>query len=174
MMFFKSQSAKIVSMLTRLLPVCLIAVRVVMTLLAATVMESAGSCQEASRTSLPSVYAAAVPIYPPVAQMANVQGVVRVRVATDGHTVVSTSVENQDANPVLARAAEENAQTWKFSAGEPVTFTVTYRYVLVTKLRDIRSNAGNSKVVIRFPTDVQVSARRWPDGSDVHVHIKSD
>jgi len=104
--------------------------------------------------------------------MANVQGLVRVRVATDGRVVTNTSVENQDANPILARAAQENAQTWKFSAGEPITFTVTYRYILVAKLKDIESNADNSKVVLRFPTDVEVFAQRWPESGDIHVRVK--
>jgi outer membrane biosynthesis protein TonB len=131
-----------------------------------------GASKETSRAALPSVYAAAAPIYPHVARMANLQGVVPVKVVTDGHDVTSTSVENQDANPVLAKAAQENAQTWKFAAGEPVTFTVTYRYILLAILKDIKSNAGNSKVVLRFPTDVEVYAQRWPQSGDVHVQIK--
>jgi hypothetical protein len=132
-----------------------------------------GAGQQASRAALPSVYAADVPIYPQVAHMANVQGLVRVKVATDGHRVTDTSIENQDADPMLARASQENAQTWKFSGGEPITFTVTYRYLLVTKLKEIQSSALNSKVIIRFPTDVQVIAQRWPETGDIHVRIKS-
>jgi outer membrane biosynthesis protein TonB len=146
---------------------------VVITLLIITAVGRVGAAQEATRAALPNVYVAAVPIYPSVAHMANVQGVVRVKVITDGHAVVSTSVENQDVNPTLARAAQDNLQTWKFSAGEPTTFTVTYRYVLAAKLKDIKSNASNSKVVIRFPTDVEVSAQRWPEGGDIHVHLKT-
>lgn len=128
--------------------------------------------REPSKAALPSVYAAAVPIYPNVARMANVQGSVRVKIATDGHAVTNTSIENQDANPVLAKAAQENAQTWKFAAGQPTTFTVTYRYILLPKIKDIKSNAPNSKVILRFPTDVEVYAERWPRSSDIHVTVK--
>jgi TonB family protein len=145
---------------------------VIMTVLIAIPVGTFGADKKPSRAALPSVYAAAVPIYPHVARMANVQGLVRVKVVTDKHDVTSTSVENQDANPVLDKAAQENAQKWKFSAGEPITFTVTYRYILLAKLKDIKSNAGNSKVVLRFPTDVEVYAERWPDSGDVHVQIK--
>lgn len=145
---------------------------VTMIVLNAMAVGNLGAAQDPSRAALPNVYAAAVPIYPPVAHMANVQGLVRVKVTTDGHGVVSTSIENQDANPVLARAAQENAQTWKFSAGDPLTFTVTYRYKLVAKLKDIKSNQSNSKVVLRFPTDVEVLAQRWPESGGVHVVMK--
>jgi TonB family protein len=145
---------------------------VIITALLAILVGISEADDHASKATLPSVYAAAVPIYPSVARIANVQGIVRVRVATDGHGVISTSIENQDANPILARAAQENAQTWKFSAGQPIKFTVIYRYVLLAELKDIKSNANNSKVVLRFPTDVEILTQRWPQSSDIHVTVK--
>jgi len=134
----------------------------------------AGLCtgREPSGAALPYVYAAAVLVYPNVAHMANVQGVVRVKDLSDGHGVNRTEIENKDANSVLGRAARENAQTWKFASGGAVVFAVTYHYILVSRLDEIKSSALNSKVVLRFPTDVEIYAQRWPDSGDVHVKIR--
>jgi len=67
------------------------------------------------------VASAQVPLYPPVARLANVEGVVHLKVTTDGHHVVSTQVE--DGHRLLAALAEENVRTWQFSLHEPTTFT---------------------------------------------------
>jgi hypothetical protein len=46
----------------------------------------------------------------------------------------------------------------------PTTFQLhSYRYVLEDNLEDIGRHALNSKVVIRFPTEVEIHAQRWPD-----------
>lgn len=94
------------------------------------------------------------------------------KIATDGHHVIAATVEDDGGNPALGRAARENATTWQFSAHNPTTFTVTYRYILVTKLEDIESNAPNSKVVLRFPTTVEVYAQRWPGTVDAAPDVK--
>jgi outer membrane biosynthesis protein TonB len=150
----------------------LVSALAVVVVLTATPSGTFAANPEASRAALPSVYAAAVPIYPNLARMANAQGLVRVQVTTNGHEVTNTNIENKDAIPLLAKAAQENAKTWKFAAGEPITFTVTYHYILLPKMKDIKSNAPNSKVVLRFPTDVEVYAQRWPESSDIHVKLK--
>jgi TonB family protein len=151
---------------------CLFSLTLIVILPAIPSATLAANEQQASRAALPTVYAAAVPIYPNVARMANIQGLVRVRVTTDGHGVTNTSIENGDATPVLAKAAQENVQTWKFAAGEQVTFTVIYHYVLLPKMKDIKSNSPNSKVVLRFPTNVEIYAQRWPESGDIHVTVK--
>jgi hypothetical protein len=76
--------------------------------------------------------------------------------------VSDASVENDGGNPALGRAAVENAKTWQFSNHDPTVFTITYRYILVAALPDIKSAAMNPKVVLRFPTDVEIYAKRWP------------
>ena len=128
--------------------------------------------QSQSRVSLPSVIAAAVPLYPIGPQTVNIQGTVHVKISTDGHRVIDAKVENDGVNPALGRAAQENAMTWRFAVGEPTTFTVTYRYILVPKLKEIKSNALNAKVVLCFPTDVEVYAQRWPGTVDVPSKVK--
>lgn len=122
--------------------------------------------------SLPMVRAAAVPFYPPGAHMANISGVVRVAVTTDGLRVTEVKVLDDGGNPALGRAAQGNASTWVLAAHDPITFTVTYRYILEKDLPDIKSNARNSKVVLRFPTDVEVHARRWPGTVDLPAIVR--
>jgi hypothetical protein len=110
-----------------------------------------------SNVALPAVASAAVPLYPPLARVANVQGVVHVKVTTDGHRVIATRVE--DGNKLLASAADENARTWQFSTHEPTTFTVTYNYKLEAELR---GSPNNPTVVLRLPTEVEVASRPMP------------
>jgi hypothetical protein len=113
-----------------------------------------------SGVARPMVLSAQVPFYPPLARVANVDGTVHVKVTTDGHRVVSTQVE--DGNKLLAAAAEENAKTWQFRLHESATFTVTYTYKLLTKWK---GDPDNPTVVLRFPTEVEVSTmhRQMPD-----------
>lgn len=130
--------------------------------------------QENMKASLPVVISAATPLYPIGPHTANIQGTVRLNITTDGHRVVGADVKDDGGNPALGRAARENVLTWQFSNHTPLSFEVTYRYILVDKLDDIESNAPNSKVVIRFPTSVEVYARRWPGSIDVPMELKRD
>jgi TonB family protein len=98
------------------------------------------------------VAGASVPLYPPLARAANVQGVVHVKITTDGHGVSAAHVE--DGHKLLAAAAEENARTWQFATHEPTTFTVTYHYRLDAKLK---GNPNNPTVILRLPTEVEIS-----------------
>ena len=106
---------------------------------------------------LPMIAGAAVPVYPPRAHQANVQGVVHVRVSTDGHRVIDARAE--DGHRVLAEAAVENSKTWVFATHDPTTLTLTYRYKLVEGL-DTYPN--NPIVVFRFPKEVEISMKPWP------------
>ena len=142
---------------------------IVMILLIVTVAESG---QQAGKASLPVVIAAAVPLYPIGPHTVNIQGIVRIRISTDGRRLIDTRIEDDGGNVALARTAQENARTWQFSNHEPTSFTVTYHYILVDRLPDIESNALNSKVVLRFPTDVEVYAQHWPGTVDMPVTVK--
>ena len=68
------------------------------------ILASAAWTQD-SKVALPMVAGAAVPLYPPLARVARVEGVVHVKITTDGHRVIATQV--QDGNKMLAAAAEE-------------------------------------------------------------------
>ncbi len=110
-----------------------------------------------SKVALPRVAGAAVPLYPPLARAAHVQGVVHVKITTDGQRAVTAHAE--DGPKLLATAAEENARTWQFAVHEPTTFTVTYHYKLVPGMK---GNADNPEVVLRLPTEVEVRTLPMP------------
>src|SRR5882762_2968741 len=61
------------------------------------------------KAALPMVASASVPLYPPLAHTANIEGVVHVRITTDGQRVKIAHAE--DGPKLLAAAAEENAIT---------------------------------------------------------------
>jgi hypothetical protein len=116
-------------------------------------VNAATAAQAPAVTVFPTVVSASVPLYPPLARLTNAEGVVHVSVTTDGQRV--TSAHAQDGPKLLQAAAEDNARTWQFAVHEPTTFTVTYKYALPTKWN---SDPNNPVVVLRFPTEVQVSA----------------
>src|SRR5690349_4439351 len=66
-----------------------------------------------SGPALPVVTAGEVPLYPPLARVAGVEGNVRLQVTTDGQRVIGTHIE--DGNGALARSAEANVKTWRFA-----------------------------------------------------------
>jgi hypothetical protein len=101
--------------------------------------------------ALPIVTAAQIPVYPALTRTARIEGIVHVRITTDGHAVIAAAIE--DGHPILARAAEENVRTWQFADHVPLTYMVTYRFRISTKFgKDPR----NATVIFRFPTDVEV------------------
>jgi hypothetical protein len=120
-----------------------------------------------SKVALPRVSAAAVPLYPRQAYISNIEGLVRLKITTDGHHVVAVHLE--DGNKLLAAAAEENARTWQFVSHEPTSFTLTYRYQLKG---NGKGDLYNPTVVLRFPTEVEISTRRWPGTHDLPAEVK--
>jgi hypothetical protein len=104
-----------------------------------------------SKVALPRVAGAAVPLYPPLARRTQVQGIVHVKITTDGQRAVTAHAD--DGPKLLAAAAEENARTWQFATHEATTFTVTYHYKLVAGMK---GDPENPEVVLRLPTEVEV------------------
>jgi hypothetical protein len=84
--------------------------------------------QESAET-LPKVMQHSEPIYPPLARQTRIQGEVSVKVTTDGESVRGAVA--QTGHPLLRKAAEDNAKTWKFVSHTPSTFNVTFRYRLM-------------------------------------------
>ena len=117
----------------------------------------AGASAQEAKVSLPMVAGAAVPLYPPLARATRIQGVVHIEIATDGHKVTTTRVK--DGQKLLAAAAEENVRTWRFATHDPTSFAFTYRYKLDAKLND---NPNNPTIVLRLPTEVEVSTAPMP------------
>jgi hypothetical protein len=118
------------------------------------------SAQAQSRSAgdlLPTVSFASVPLYPPLAQLANIGGVVRLKVTTDGERVAGT--ELMEGNKILAAAAA-NVRTWTFEKGKPTTFIVTFIYKVVP-WEEWRGDPRNPVITLRLPTEVEVETRRF-------------
>jgi hypothetical protein len=103
------------------------------------------------KSALPMIAGGEIPLYPPLARAAKVQGIVHVKVTTDGARVLTAQAG--DGHRLLAAAAEENARTWRFARHEPTSFTVTYRYVL-----DAGADPNNPTVTLRLPAEVDIYA----------------
>jgi Gram-negative bacterial TonB protein C-terminal len=97
------------------------------------VMPSAMAQQ--SSEPLPKVIQHSEPTYPPLARQTRIQGEVRVKVTTDGESV--RDAEAETGHPLLRKAAEDNARTWKFVAHAPSVFHVTFRYKLLSDSVDV-------------------------------------
>lgn len=115
-----------------------------------------------NRVALPMVVSAQVPLYPPTARLANIEGVVHIKITIDGYRIVSMKVEG--GQKLLADFSERNLRTWEFSPHTSVTFTVTYTYKLVT---NVEPTQNNPRVTLNLPTAVEVDALRWPGTVDV-------
>jgi TonB family protein len=109
---------------------------------------------EERKQALPTVESAAVPFYPPLARVARIEGTVRLRVWTEGKRVSVISTES--GHPLLATAAEANVRTWQFTDRGPTTFEVTFEYKM---LQESQCEMDNGTVLLRLPTEVEVSAK---------------
>jgi hypothetical protein len=102
-----------------------------------------------------------MPLYPRAATAARVQGLVTLRVTTDGQRV--TVIEPKSGPPFLVQATEENVKTWRFEPHAPTTFEVRFNYKLSTQYTcapgctDCRS-AEKDSVLLQLPTDVELKA----------------
>jgi len=105
------------------------------------------------RQALPCVLTIGVPTYPVVARTAHLEGVVHIKITTDGRRV--TLAEVQDGPKLLAIPAQDNIRTWQFSPHDPTTFIVTYRYKLVGV---VKGDTSTPAVMLRLPAEVEVSA----------------
>jgi len=88
-----------------------------------------------------------VPFYSLLARRAKIEGIVHVKVKTDGKVAVEAKAE--DGNKILAKLSELNAITWKFRLHEPVSFTIKYKYKLV-------KNDSQKKLILRLPHEVEI------------------
>jgi hypothetical protein len=79
-----------------------------------------------STPSPPTVTKYDCPQYPEKARSLHIEGIVIMRVTTDGHAV--TDVKVIRASRILEPFAEANVRTWKFAEHRPTAFTVTYVY----------------------------------------------
>jgi hypothetical protein len=116
-------------------------------------------CAAQQRQLLPVVVSASVPFYPTVAQKAHIDGVIRLRVTTDGARV--SSIEVITGSPMLAQIAKDNVKTWQFDQDRPTTFVTTFHYRILPSKCDDDCNCTTIEppaVVLHLPTSVEISA----------------
>lgn len=109
---------------------------------------------QGDKQELPLVIAAEMPLYPVMARAARIQGIVKMRVTTDGKKV--TSVEAESGPAMLVKFTKENILTWRFSDHKPMTFVTTFEYVIRVPGECFYTN-GRS--VIDLPLSVRLSAK---------------
>jgi hypothetical protein len=105
------------------------------------------------KTALPSLISGAIPLYPPLARTAHVQGIVRLHISTDGKRV---SAVVSSGPPMLIKAAEANVRTWEFKVHNPTTFDATFRY---TVLPESACELDNGTVVLHLPTEAEITVK---------------
>ena len=114
-------------------------------------MVSSAFAQKAGQ-AVPLLSAGTMPLYPRMALASHVQGVVKIRVTTDGKKV--SSLETESGPAMLVAAAKENILTWRFYAHKPMTFVTMFEYVIE---EPAKCDFGNSVAVLKLPLDVRVS-----------------
>jgi TonB family protein len=113
-------------------------------------------------SDLPKVIRASVPFYPELARQTRIQGVVALRVSTNGKQV--SAVEAESGPRLLVDAATDNVKTWEFKPHAPTSFEVTFRYRLFIPECDSECNCdrgeGGEKesLVLHLPTDADLNA----------------
>ncbi|WP_306589372.1 hypothetical protein [Geothrix sp. 21YS21S-4] len=99
---------------------------------------------------IPIISSAKLPIYPANARIANISGIVKVRVSTDGISVAK--VTSLEGPPMLVGAVKDMISEWKFLQHEPAEFTVTIQYLLTTcpvRVSDVVVFDLEKKIVIK-------------------------
>lgn len=131
--------------------------RAIYSLAAVSVLILAGLVSSATgqqpEEEIPVLSAGAMPIYPRTALLVHIQGIVKLKVSTDGER--ASSVDVQSGPPMLAKAAKENILTWQFDRHKPTTFVTTFEYVIT---RPAQCEITNSASVLKPPLKMQVTA----------------
>jgi TonB family protein len=107
------------------------------------------------------VIAAALPLYPVPARIAQLQGTVTLTVWTDGQRV--STVKHQSGSPILSEAAEASVKTWQFKPHEPTSFPVMFRYRLEPPYIPVESSDAfddNPTILLRLPSEVEITAAK--------------
>jgi hypothetical protein len=112
------------------------------------VLAPANAVAQDSGQALPKLVSHANAVYPPIARAAHVTGDVVVKITTDGQSIVEAHAES--GPPLLLKAAEDNAKTWKFAPHSPATFHVAYRFEFMDG--DVTASFPNSGSIVEVAT----------------------
>lgn len=103
----------------------------------------------------PVVISATMPLYPKIAVAARVEGTVKIKVTTNGKSVVS--LETLRGPAMLVQETKKEILTWKFDENKPSTFISTFDY----SFSDPPScSYTNSIVNAQLPLKVDIRIRR--------------
>jgi len=110
--------------------------------------------------SVPRVWSAQAPLYPPLAAQASVQGIVTLRVTTDGKSVVHFDAESGPA--LLVANTKENVKTWQFQPHIPTSFGIRFDYKLSAPAwpcdRNNPEDRAREYVLLHLPMRVELHA----------------
>lgn len=113
-------------------------------------------------SEVPKVIKASVPFYPELARQTRIQGMVKLRVSTDGK--VASAIDRESGHPILVDAATDNVKTWEFKPHAPTSFEVTFHYRLFIPKCDSQCKCDRGEhgekesVVLHLPTDAELIA----------------
>lgn len=107
-----------------------------------------------AETKLPLLIAGELPLYPLMARAARIQGIVTIRVTTDGKNV--TSIDHERGPTMLVKYARENVLTWKFADQKPTTFTTTFHYIIE---EPASCEYTNGTTVLNLPQEARITVR---------------
>jgi len=111
----------------------------------------------------PNLIRADLPLYPPVARTAHVNGTVEIQVTVERGAVVDAQVKSS-SSPLLSTPAVANVKTWQFQSEDRTTFPVTYVYQIEGEQTPLPENP---KIELDLPRLVKVTARPFkPTCSD--------
>jgi TonB family protein len=127
----------------------------VIVITSAAVAQSPGSGAQEQHGALRLEHAD-VPMYPQMARVAHIYGTVEVQVTVKDGQVIDTEVKSPQPGgaAILARAAVENIQTWRFYKLDSGTFTTKFVYQLATRKKPL---ASDSKVELELPLLVRIT-----------------
>jgi hypothetical protein len=109
---------------------------------------------QTAEPELPLVVAGKMPLYPTMARLARVTGVVRITVTTDGEKI--SSLEAVSGPPMLVKFAKDNILTWEFAKHKPTTFITTFDYLIEGPDQCMYSNGSS---ILNLPLEVRISAK---------------
>lgn len=101
---------------------------------------------------------AAVPMYPALARVARVSGMVEISVTVKGGLVVGTDVIS-GRQALLTRAAADNIKSWVFPEWVNTVFTTKFDYRLENKKH---LDPQNPRVELQLPFFVRITAAARP------------
>lgn len=120
---------------------------------------------------LPKLIDHAEPMYPPLARQTRISGDVRVKITTNGQSVIEAAVES--GHPLLRKAAEDNVRTWKFVAHTPGSYCITFRYKLASGGVEVTFPESGAIVQIEAPVPQMSIYYSWMDLGTWKVELSS-